>query len=205
MSNTGASIMSTQSKARRLKRVFILFLPLIFISALMLFLDRWGQSDRSQKADAIVVLGAHVRRNGVASPALRGRALHAAQLYKRGLAGHIITTGGVGDNPPAEALVAAAIVKESGVPSHAISSETTSTSTWENAANASHICRENGWTRVIIVSEPFHLWRATRNFQKHGLQAYASPSIDRRVRFRVWMTIREAPAVLRDIITRRVW
>lgn len=170
----------------------------------MLFLDRWGQSDRAQKADAIVVLGAYVRPNGEASPALRNRALHAAGLYKRGLASHIITTGGLGDNPPAEAVVSADVLKEQGIAASAISSEITSTSTWENAANAAQICRENGWTRVIIVSEPFHLWRATRNFQKQGLIAYPSPSIDHRVRFRLWMTTREVPAVLRDVFTRRV-
>jgi uncharacterized SAM-binding protein YcdF (DUF218 family) len=182
-----------------------LFALMIGFFGLMLFLDRWGQSDRAQKADAIVVLGAYVRPNGEASPALRNRALHAAELYKRGLASHIITTGGLGDNPPEEASVSAAILKQNGVPSSAISSEITSTSTWENALNAAQICRKNGWTRVIVVSEPFHLWRATRNFQKQGLSVFPSPSIDRRVRFRLWMTTREVPAVLRDVVTRRVW
>lgn len=194
-----------ESKSRPKRIVMLFLLPMVLLGGLMLFLDRWGQSDRAQKADAIVVLGAYVRPNGTASPALRNRALHAADLYKRGLASHIITTGGLGDNPPQEALVSAAILRENGVPSSAINSEITSTSTWENAANAARICRENGWNRVIIVSEPFHLWRATRNFQKQGLVSYPSPSVDHRVRFRLWMTMREVPAVLRDVFTRRVW
>jgi uncharacterized SAM-binding protein YcdF (DUF218 family) len=198
--------MTEQKKTRRARLALkILTVFLIGVLVFMIFLDRWGQSDRAQKVDAIVVLGAYVKPNGQASNALRNRAMHAARLYHRGLASHVITTGGLGDNPPAEALVSAAILRRNGVPSNAISSEVTSTSTWENAANAARICREKGWKRVIIVSEPFHLWRATRNFQKHGLTAYASPSLDRRVRFRLWMTAREVPAVLRDVFTRRVW
>lgn len=197
--------MAIKSKTPRRKRQLMLLLPPLCIVLLMLFLDRWGQSDRAQKADAIVVLGAYVRPNGKASPALRNRALHAAQLYRRGLASHIITTGGLGDNPPEEALVSAAILRENGVPPSAINSEIVSTSTWENAVNAAQICQKKGWNRVIIVSEPFHLWRATRNFGKQGLVSYPSPSVDHRVRFRLWMTMREVPAVVRDIFTRRVW
>ena len=203
--DTALPLMETKPEKPRRQRKLILFVPFLFIFLLMLFLDRWGQSDRAQKADAVVVLGAYVKPNGQASNALRNRALHAAHLYRRGFASHIITTGGMGDNPPEEALVSAAILQENGVPTNVISSETTSTSTWENAANAAQICRENGWTHVIIVSEPFHLWRATRNFQKQGLTTFSSPSIDRRVRFRLWMTAREVPAVLRDVFTRRVW
>jgi uncharacterized SAM-binding protein YcdF (DUF218 family) len=197
--------MHQKNKLRRPRRVVaLLFIPALLFFGLAFSLDRWGQSDHAQKADAIVVLGAYVQPHGKASAALRSRALHAAELYKHGFASHIITTGGVGDNPPAEALVAAKILRENGVPQSAIVSEITSTSTWENATNADKICRQHGWKKVVIVSEPFHLFRATRNFQKQGLQAFASPAPDNRFRFRVWMTLRETPLVLRDLILRRI-
>ncbi len=171
----------------------------------MIFLDRWGQPDRAQKADAIIVLGAFVDKKGRASASLRGRALHAAALYRRGLAPKIITTGGVGANWPAEARASASVARQNGVPASGVLSEETSTSTWENAANAAEICRAHGWKSVIVVSEPFHLWRATRNFEKCGLRAFASPSPNRPWRLRLQMTLREVPAVLRDILVRRVW
>ena len=192
------------SRTRKMLR-YVVPMAALALAAAMLFLDRWGQRDRAQKADAIVVLGAFVNKKGQASQSLRGRALHAAALYRRGLATKIITTGGIGDNPPAEARVSAAIAMQNGVPPRDVFSEETSTSTWENAANAAEICRAHGWKRVIIVSEPFHLWRATRNFQKCGLQAFASPSRNRAPGLRLHMTLREVPAVLRDIFVRRVW
>lgn len=195
-------------KARSHIRKFVLCgvsCAAICLLALMVFLDRWGQRDRAQKADAIVVLGAFVDKKGQASASLRNRALHAAALYQRGLARKIITTGGVGDNPPAEARMSALIVEQNGVPPGDVLSEETSTSTWENASNAADICRSHGWKRVIIVSEPFHLWRATRNFEKCGLQAFASPSPNRTPILRLRMTLREVSAVLRDILVRRVW
>jgi uncharacterized SAM-binding protein YcdF (DUF218 family) len=174
------------------------------VAGLMLFLDRWGQNNRAQKADVIVVLGASVRDGGVPSESLRGRALRAAALYEQRLAPKIITTGGVGDFPPAEAQVAARILEENGVPSRDILREETSTSTWENAIHAEAICRAHGWERVIIVSEPYHLWRAAGNFSKHGLTAYASPSPNRPLLLRLRMTLREVPLALRDIVLRRV-
>jgi uncharacterized SAM-binding protein YcdF (DUF218 family) len=195
-----------KQSSTNLRRRLIAALVIIFLSILigMLSLDRWGQPDRAQLADAIVVLGANVKPNGEASESLRNRSLHAAQLYRRGLAQHMITTGGVGDNPPAEARVAANILIKSGVPKNVISTEETSTSTWENAGNAARICRAHGWKKVIIVSEPFHLWRATRNFQKQRLNAFPSPSPNRPPLLRFWMTARELPLVLRDVLLRRV-
>ena len=170
----------------------------------MLWLDRWGQTDRAQKADAIVVLGARVYHGAIAGPSLSARTHRAVELYQRGLAAHIITTGGVGHHPPAESLVAKKLAVRLGVPEAAILTEETSTSTWENAENVATICRERGWKRVIVVSDPFHLWRARRNFQALGLTAYVSPSVNRRFSSRFHHTAREVPLVLRDALIGRL-
>ena len=164
----------------------------------MACLDWAGQKDRAQPADAIVVLGSRVRVGGVASPSLRRRALHAASLYQRGMAKNIICTGGVGDNAPAESVVASQILRESGVPTGAISVETVSHSTWGNAEEVARICGENGWKRVVVVSEPYHLWRACRNFRAFGLEAFASPAANPSAKRRVQASARETLSVLRD-------
>lgn len=168
------------------------------------YLDHWGQADRAHKADAIVVLGARVKPDGTPGISLRRRALQAAALYKRGLANHIITTGGIGENAPAEAVVSARFLRENGVPQSAILTEETSTSTWENAVNARRICRAHGWKKVIVVSEPFHLWRATRYFHHLGIKALPSPTPNRTLRLRLAMTCREVPLLLRDVFLLRV-
>jgi hypothetical protein len=84
--------------------------------ALMAFLDSYGQTDQARPTQAIVVLGSHVNKRGEAGASLRARALHAASLYRRGVAPYIICTGGVGDYPPAEARIAAKLLRTQGVP-----------------------------------------------------------------------------------------
>ena len=167
----------------------------------MLFLDAYGQYDRTQPAQAIVVLGARVDENGLPGTSLRARTLHAVQLYHQGLAPKIICTGGVGTNPPAEAKAAALLALRHGVPAADVLLEDESTSTWENVSNTARICRAHGWTKVIVVSDPYHLWRARRNFETMGLMAYPSPTLNRQPLLRLHMTAREAILVLRDLVS----
>jgi uncharacterized SAM-binding protein YcdF (DUF218 family) len=181
---------------------------LIALGVLAGFLDGYGQINRARKADALVVLGAQVGRDGKAGRGLQMRALHAARLYKKGYAPHIICTGGVGDYPPSEAVAAAKVLLVQGVPRAAIFLEDKSTSTWENAANAARICKAHGWKRVVVVSDPFHLWRAERNFRKCGVPAWGAPVARelwraQRARAFFWAS-REAVLVARDWCLRRV-
>ena len=171
-------------------------------------LDSYGQRARARKADAIVILGARVNQNGRAGHGLQMRVLHALRLYQKGFAPKIICTGGVGENPPAEAQVAARILLDKGVPRDDILLENKSTSTWQNAANASLICRARGWRRVLIVSDPFHLWRAERNFRRCGVLASGAPVAREEWQLQptrkfLW-TAREAILVARDWCLRRV-
>ena len=70
-------------------------------------------------ADAIVVLGAQVHRNGRPSAALRGRVLRAVALYHAGYAPRLVLTGGVGESGVAEAVVMEALAVAQGVPATA--------------------------------------------------------------------------------------
>jgi uncharacterized SAM-binding protein YcdF (DUF218 family) len=168
-----------------------------------IYIDTWGHQDRARPAQAIIVLGAGVLSNGKASISLRERTEHAVTLYQRGLAPYIIFTGGVGTHPPAESLVAAEIAYKQGVPRDKVLWEEKSTSTRENAKYTAEICRERGWTRIIVVSQPFHLWRARRDFEHAGLTAYTSPvlnpEVDKSLWFRFVWTSREAALALRDL------
>lgn len=162
-------------------------------------LDRWGQhAPMAARADCIIVLGARVVPPGVAGLALRARSQRAAQLYAAGIAPRIICTGGVGTTPPAESIAATNVLLRRGVPQGAIVHEELSTSTWENAEEAAKVCRAQGWTRVIVVSDAYHLWRATRNFQKLGLEATPASTPNPPLSRRIWMSLREAILVVRD-------
>jgi uncharacterized SAM-binding protein YcdF (DUF218 family) len=165
-------------KHRRLLR-FILIACLslgIALIALVVVIDQFGFPDRSQHADVIVLLGSMVYPGGKLGPSLERRAEHAAALYKQGLADHVICSGGIGDNPPAEARVACGRVIELGVPADAVLYEENSHSTEENAAYTAALMREHGWQTAIIDTDGFHLLRATLMFQRSGVVAYPSPA-----------------------------
>lgn len=139
-------------------------------------IDTYGQPDRAQAADVIVVLGAQAHAGGVPGPSLARRADHAAALYRRGLAPAVLCTGGVGGVPPSEASVACARIAASGVPANALFLEESSRSTEENALNSAAAMRARGWTRAILVTDAFHVYRAETLFRAAGVTVYPSPA-----------------------------
>jgi uncharacterized SAM-binding protein YcdF (DUF218 family) len=165
-------------------------------------IDRYGSVDRAQPADAIVILGCRVGPGGIPSDSLRTRTLHAVELYRQGLAPAIICTGGLGTHPPEESRVEAALALRRGVPATAIFREERSHSTLENARYAAEICRARGWKRVIVVSEPYHLYRSAACFRRVGLDPYPSPARGSYVNRNAWMRtiqlLREALLLVRD-------
>jgi uncharacterized SAM-binding protein YcdF (DUF218 family) len=166
------------------------------------YIDLYGQGDQAAPAHAIVVLGASVNAQGEPGDSLRARVLHAVELYERGFAPYLICTGGLGTYPPSEAAAAARLAIQCGIPERVIIQENASTSTWENATGTAKICRERGWRRVIIITDPYHLWRATRLFTRTGLDVHPSPAKGC-IRYRDWRkrirwTAREAMLVLRE-------
>ena len=182
--------------------VLIIALPLIGLLWLTRAIDQFGHRDTAHPSDAIIVLGTRVLESGRASITLRERVVHAVDLQQRGLAPVIITTGGVGDHPPSEGEVAAQLAMKLGIPDAKILVEKRSTTTRENLEFAAQICRERGWKRVIIVSQPFHLWRAARYAREFGLQASVSGVPESNIDAIWWSrwrwTLREACGVVRD-------
>ena len=190
-------------KKRRARITIFAICGALFLGAFggaMFLLDRYGKVDRAQNAGAIVVLGSKVQENGTPGPSLRARTLHAVELYRRGLAPHIIFTGGVGTNAPAESVSASRLARKLGVPQSAIWREETSTDTWENIGNAAALCKAGGISRVVVVSDGYHLWRARRNFAAHGIAAFPSPCAREYSRSTFWMTAREVLSVTRDLL-----
>src|SRR5260370_39667517 len=108
------------------------------------------------KADCIVVLGAGVWPGGVASPVLGDRLLRAAELYKEGIAGKIICSGGVGRYPPSEAEVGRAFLIKSGIPAEDILLESATYSTIEQAKQIKAICDSQGFRSIALVTSFFH-------------------------------------------------
>nr|AYM52736.1 hypothetical protein [Archangium disciforme] len=162
--------------------------------------DRFGQRERAEAADAVVVLGARVLPGGEPSGALRARTEKAVALYQRGLAPRLVFSGGVGVHPPSEARVMLALATRLGVPAEACVLEEESHSTEENARHAARLLRDMGARRVVVVSDPYHLLRARQYFRLHGFDVATSPALETERNLgavdRFYWTVREAIALL---------
>jgi uncharacterized SAM-binding protein YcdF (DUF218 family) len=163
---------------RRVARWLAAFLGLIaasYLAALSVRVARQAAVDEAQRADIILVLGAAEYR-GRPSPVLKARLDHALELYRRGMAPLILTTGGSGGDPDfTEGGVGRNYLIEQGVPAEAIAVERESESTAHSIAAASEIMERMGQRSCIVVSDGYHILRAKLMLESRGLKAYGSP------------------------------
>lgn len=145
-----------------------------FVSAVTVF---WMAShDRAERSDAIVVLGAAQYR-GRPSPVLRARLDHAVELYAQGYAPRLVLTGGIAEGDTAsEAAVSRTYMLRAGVPDSAILLENEGRTTQQSLAAVARLLEARGMARVILVSDPFHLLRASVVARRNGLTARTSPT-----------------------------
>jgi uncharacterized SAM-binding protein YcdF (DUF218 family) len=135
-------------------------------------------------ADAALVLGAGVW-DSRPSPVFEERIRHAIYLYREGQVKALIFTGGLGAGDRlAEAEAARAYALARGVPGEHIYCETVSRITYENIVQASQIVDRQGFTRILVVSDPLHMKRAVAMARDLGLDAHPSPTPTSR--YRTW-------------------
>lgn len=125
-------------------------------------------------ADAIVILGAAVRPDGSPSESLRARVQGALEAWRAGLAPRLVCTGAHHARPPGEAVVAAALLREAGVPPDAILLEDKSRTTLGNLRFARGLLRGDRPT-ILVVTEPFHMGRALRIAREEGFDPQPWP------------------------------
>jgi uncharacterized SAM-binding protein YcdF (DUF218 family) len=135
-----------------------------------------SRHDQHTPADAIVVLGA-AQYNGKPSPVLRARLDHALGLYREGLAPEMVVTGGIGDGDRvSEATVARQYLLAHGVPATAIVVRPEGRSTRASMVSVAEWARSRGVSRVILVSDPFHMLRLRLEGKATGIDVATSPT-----------------------------
>lgn len=155
-----------------LTAILALFGYLVFVSVQI---GRQSTRDEARAADAILVLGAAEYR-GRPSPVLRARLDHALTLYKKKMAPILITTGGAGGDPDfTEGGVGRSYLIEHEVPSEAIIVEPEGETTAHSIAAAGEIMEREGLKSCILVSDGYHIYRAKKMLESHGIQVYGSP------------------------------
>lgn len=136
----------------------------------------WQYRDTARPSSAIVVLGA-AQYDGRPSPVLRARLDHAIELWRRGLAPRLIFTGGRGEgDTTSEGAVGRRYALRRGVPDSAILVESTGRTTSESMRAVARIMRGAPTPDVILVSDPFHMFRLTILARQLGLTAHTSPT-----------------------------
>lgn len=137
-------------------------------------------SDHLQPADAIIVLGSGVMRNGALDTESMRRAIAGIQFYKRGLAPILVVSGtGRSDTPqPTEAEVRARLAETMGIPPDAILKEETAHTTFEESVHISRVLHQRRAERVLLVTDSLHMRRAVRVFEHAGLNVQPAISAD---------------------------
>src|SRR4051812_31566617 len=138
-------------------------------------IERQSVVDEARPADVIVIMGAAEYR-GHPSPVLRARLDHGLDLYRKGLAALILTTGGAGGDPAfTEGEVGRAYLVRQGVPSENIIVEPEGESTAHSTAAVAEIMRRMNLRSLILVSDGYHIFRTKKMLEFSGLTVYGSP------------------------------
>lgn len=154
----------------------LLAAALMVYSVLMGWVWWVSRLDQRRPADAIVVLGA-AQYNGRPSPVLKARLDHAVALYRARLAPNVVVTGGIGTGDRiSEAAVGHRYLRALGVPDSAIIVRPDGRTTDESMNSVAQWMHGRELTRILLVSDPFHMARLKIEAKRAALQAFVSPT-----------------------------
>jgi uncharacterized SAM-binding protein YcdF (DUF218 family) len=172
----------------RLIRRFLALL-VILVVALPLYIagQIWwtGTHPSSATADAVVVLGA-AQLNGRPGPLLTARLQHALSLYPQ-QAPFMITSGGKAPGDyTTEAEVGRRWLHARGVPFADIKAVAVGRDTFASTRAYTEYVTSRGWNSVVLVTDPWHCYRARAMARHFGLKAECSPSTSGPAKHPTW-------------------
>lgn len=138
----------------------------------------FGSTDYRRPADAIVVFGAGVNRDGSPSLALFDRTRSGCLLYQQGYGKWLVLSGGPGAGQVSEPQAMKRIALGMRVPAEVIITDERGENTQATVSNAARLARERGWSRLLMVSHNYHLSRISMLCRRAGLAAYTVPAAE---------------------------
>jgi uncharacterized SAM-binding protein YcdF (DUF218 family) len=179
----------TEEPAKRNRAItpwLLLVLALAVLAFLVITSIRIAYAARLQEvphADAIVVFGA-AEYSGRPSPVLKARLDHALDLFHRGLAPVVITTGGAASDPKfSEGGVGKDYLMRHGVPERSLIAETQGKDTSQSAERVAVIMHANGLHSCIAVSDAYHVFRIRKLLEHENVgPVFVAPRPDSRPR-----------------------
>jgi uncharacterized SAM-binding protein YcdF (DUF218 family) len=157
-------------------------LLLAALGALLLFFGitgsrivRAASEAPARNADVIAIFGA-AEYSGHPSPVYRARLDHGYELFQRGMAPVVITTGGAAQDPEfSEGGVGRDYLLRRGIPESSLIAETQGSDTAQSAARVANIMRVNGMHSCIAVSDAYHVFRIRALLEHEGVQVELAP------------------------------
>jgi uncharacterized SAM-binding protein YcdF (DUF218 family) len=126
--------------------------------------------------DTLIVLGTPCRPDDTPSPEQRERVLESVREYQRGIAPHIIMTGGPAHNRFVEAHCMKLLAISQGVLAEAILEEGRAQNTIQNIYFSNQIMVAHNWHSAEVISSPSHLPRAALILQHYTFAWHTHPA-----------------------------
>lgn len=161
---------------------FLVKLTLLLIMAPILLLGwtaagiwQTSRADERPLSDAIVVLGA-AQYDGQPSPVFKARLDHAHHLYDEQVAPLIVVLGGKQEGDRFTEAQAGAAYLERTLPADRVTGVQDGVNTLDSLQKFTGMAQERQIRRIVLVSDPLHLRRATEMAEDLGFEAVGSPS-----------------------------
>lgn len=194
----GRGVHDVMRKAR-----FAVLCALALVAVVNLAVLLGGRHGRVEEPECVLVLGAGVEPNGTPSSVLHDRLEEALALHRSGRAGRILVSGGPRSGRYDEPNTMRAWLEARGVPPDRITMDHAGADTYSSMWRARNVF---GVSRVVVVTQRFHLPRALWLARSLGMEAEGAAA-DRRVyRDAFWFEVREAISrtkAFADVVVRR--
>lgn len=137
------------------------------------------------QADVILVLGGGTEsfdapRSWVEVNGAGDRVIHAARLYRQGIAPYLLLSGGniewLSSRTTTPAFEMKELMQFMGVPDTALILQDRSKNTAEDVRFSTRILKEKGFEKVILVTSAQHMPRSVYLFRAEGIEVIPSPA-----------------------------
>ena len=184
--------------SRRLLRVIA---TLVLVAGVPIGLLIWdGVTDENAPVDAGLILGNAVHPDGTPSARLAARLDRGHELFKDGSVPLLIVSGAVGREGHDEATVMRDYLVRKGVPSERIIVDSAGRTTWSSARNTHAIMHQRGMTRLVVITQYFHVSRSKLAARRSGI-ATVTGAHARHLEWRdLYSIAREVPGYFRYLI-----
>ncbi len=156
------------AKARRGSPWTNLLLLVWLVSCYAVTIAVFGLTSRPRPADVAIVFGSLVR-DGQPSPRLAARLEAGRKLYAEHLAKRLYVSGATGKEGYDESAVMRAWLLAHGVPDSAVVRDSLGRNSHLTGVNAAAFMKAHGLKEATVVSQYFHIARATLACEQQGI------------------------------------